>query len=114
MRSIDRYLTRSRIHDSFIFQDTATSEISTLSLHDALPISSVTASPGLLLFCGSSPCFASEINVVSAYPSGQISVFCKQHNCFRATLLVDDAKGEALSGVFLARLIDSRNSLARS
>src|SRR5438309_3216600 len=32
-------MTRARLHDSFFFNNTATTEIYTLSLHDALPIS---------------------------------------------------------------------------
>src|SRR3989440_13074948 len=33
----------------FFFNDTATTEIYTLSLHDALPISSITTAPGLIM-----------------------------------------------------------------
>src|SRR5438477_7447313 len=95
MGSIERDRTRSRIHDSGRPQRAANSLLSMNSYRLGGLKASVTASPGLLLFCGSSPCFASEINVVSAYPSGQFAVSCKKKNCFRATLIVEDAKGEA-------------------
>src|SRR5256885_13258822 len=45
------YITRMRISYFFFFNDTATTEIYTLSLHDALPISDVIDTSSLLNRC---------------------------------------------------------------
>src|SRR5260221_6709466 len=84
------------LNSSFVFfNDTATTEIYTLSLHDALPISSHGSSPSAFSICVTRAAFLSERSTRSEEHTSEL----QSHSDLVCRLLLEKKKGRTVSSL---------------